>query len=53
MHRDVPEMIARGYADVGLAQYHLVSIGYGISHFDLVPIAEAERFLNKSLSLHD
>jgi hypothetical protein len=24
-HRDVPEMIARGYADVGLTQYHLIS----------------------------
>jgi hypothetical protein len=45
-HRDVPEMIARGYADVGLTQYHLIS--YWVRtfphHFELVPIAGAERF---------
>ena len=45
-HRDVPEMIARGYADVGLTQYHLIS--YWVRtfphHFELVPIVGAERF---------
>ena len=39
-------MIARGYADVGLTQYHLIS--YWVRtfphHFELVPIAGAERF---------
>ena len=45
-HRDVPEMIARGYADVGLTQYHLISYWVRIfpNHFELVPIAGAERF---------
>jgi len=45
-HRDVPEMIARGYADVGLTQYHLISYWTRIfpNHFELVPIAGAERF---------
>jgi len=45
-HRDVPEMIARGYADVGLTQYHLISYWARIfpNHFALVPIEGAERF---------
>lgn len=45
-HRDVPEMLARGYADVGLTQYHLISYWARIfpDHFELVPIAGAERF---------
>jgi len=45
-HRDVPEMIARGYADVGLTQYHLISYWVRTfpNHFELVPIAGAERF---------
>jgi hypothetical protein len=45
-HRDVPEMIARGYADVGLSQYHLVSHWARIfpDRFELVPIEGAERF---------
>src|SRR5216683_238331 len=44
-HRDVPEMIARGYADVGITQCHLVSHWTRIfpDHFELVPIAGAER----------
>ena len=39
-------MIARGYADVGLTQYHLISYWARIfpSHFELVPIAGAEQF---------
>jgi hypothetical protein len=46
-HRDVPEMVARGYADVGMTQYHLISYWTRIfpNHFELVPIAGAERFL--------
>jgi extracellular solute-binding protein len=45
-HRDVPEMIARGYADVGLTQYHLISYWARTfpDHFELVAIAGAERF---------
>ena len=44
-HRDVPEMLARGYADVGLTQYHLISYWARTfpNHFELVPIAGAER----------
>ena len=39
-------MIARGYADVGLTQYHLISYWVRTfpNHFELVPIAGAERF---------
>jgi hypothetical protein len=45
----VPEMIARGYADVGITQYHLISYWTRIfpNHFELVPIAGAERFFVK------
>jgi hypothetical protein len=45
-HRDVPEALARGYADVGLTQYHLISYWVRTfpNHFELVPIAGAERF---------
>ena len=45
-HRDVPEMIARGYADVGLTQHHLISFWVRTfpNHFELVPITGAERF---------
>ena len=48
-HRDVPEMIARGYADVGITQYHLISYWCRIfpNHFALVPVAGAERFFVK------
>ena len=46
MHRDVPEMIARGYADVGLTQYHLVSYWVRTfpNDFELVPIDGVDRF---------
>jgi Bacterial extracellular solute-binding protein len=46
MHRDLPEMVARGYADVALTWYHLVSYWTRIfpNHFALVPISGAERF---------
>jgi hypothetical protein len=44
-HRDVPEAVARGYADVGLTQYHLISYWVRTfpNHFELVPITGAER----------
>jgi hypothetical protein len=45
-HRDVPEALARGYADVGVTQYHLISYWVRTfpNHFELVPIMGAERF---------
>jgi len=48
-HRDVPEMVARRYADVGLTQYHLISYWARTfpEQFELVPIAGAERFFVK------
>jgi hypothetical protein len=49
VHRDLPEMVARGYADVALTQYHLVSYWTRIfpSHFELVPVSGAEQFFVK------
>jgi hypothetical protein len=49
VHRDFPEMVARGYADVALTQYHLISYWTRIfpHHFELVPVAGAERFFVK------
>jgi hypothetical protein len=49
VHRDFPEMVARGYADVALTQYHLISYWTRIfpNHFDLVPVSGAERFFLK------
>src|SRR5262249_13196047 len=46
MHRDLPEMVARGYADVAFTWYHLVSYWSRIfpDHFELVSVAGAERF---------
>jgi hypothetical protein len=46
VHRDFPEMVARGYADVALTQFHLVSYWTRIfpNHFELVPVSGAERF---------
>src|SRR5499433_80156 len=40
VHRDLPEMVARGYADVALTQYHLISYWTRIfpNHFALVPV---------------
>jgi hypothetical protein len=48
MHRDLPEMVARGYADVAFTWYHLVSYWAQIfpDHFALVPVP-AERFLTQ------
>jgi hypothetical protein len=49
VHRDLPEMVARGYADVALTQYHLISYWTRTfpNHFELVPIPGAERFFVK------
>jgi hypothetical protein len=49
VHRDLPEMVARGYADVALTQYHLISYWTRIfpNHFALVPVSGAERFFVK------
>ncbi len=46
MHRDLPEMVARGYADVAFTWYHLVSYWARIfpHHFALVPVPGAEPF---------
>ena len=46
MHRDLPEMVARGYADVAFTWYHLVSYWARIfsNHFALVPVPGAEPF---------
>jgi hypothetical protein len=46
VHRDFPEMVARGYADVALTQYHLVSYWTRLfpNHFELVQVSGAERF---------
>jgi Bacterial extracellular solute-binding protein len=46
MHRDLPEMVARGYADVAFTWYHLVSYWARIfpKHFVLIPVPGAEPF---------
>jgi hypothetical protein len=46
VHRDLPEMVARGYADVAFTQYHLISYWTRIfpRQFELVPISGADRF---------
>jgi hypothetical protein len=46
MHRDLPEMVVRDYADVALTWYHLVSYWARIfpHHFAFVPVSGAERF---------
>ena len=46
MHRDLPEMVARGHADVALTWHHLVSYWARIfpDHFELVAVSGAERF---------
>jgi hypothetical protein len=46
MHRDLPEMVARGYADVAFTWHHLVSYWARIfpNHFALVPVPGAELF---------
>ena len=49
MHRDLPEMVARGYADVAFTQYHLVSYWTRIfpRHFEFVPVSGADQFFAK------
>jgi Bacterial extracellular solute-binding protein len=49
VHRDLPEMVARGYADVAFTQYHLISYWTRIfpNHFELVPVSGAEQFFVK------
>ena len=49
VHRDLPEMVARGYADVAFTQYHLVSYWTRLfpNHFELVPVSGAEQFFIK------
>lgn len=46
MHRDLPEMVARDYADVAFTWYHLVSYWTRIfpDQFELVAVPGAERF---------
>ena len=46
VHRDLPEMVARGYADVAFTQYHLVSYWTRIfpQHFELVLVPGAEKY---------
>jgi len=46
VHRDLPEMVARGYADVAFTQYHLISYWARIfpRQFELVPISGADQF---------
>src|SRR5499427_6095842 len=49
MHRDLPEMVARGYADVAFTWYHLVSYWARIfpNHFAAVPVPGAEPFFTR------
>jgi hypothetical protein len=49
MHRDLPEMVARGYADVALTWYHLVSYWARIfpNHFEYVAVPGAEPFFTQ------
>ncbi|HEY7245526.1 MAG TPA: substrate-binding domain-containing protein [Xanthobacteraceae bacterium] len=49
MHRDLPEMVARGYADVAFTWYHLVSYWARIfpNHFELVAVPGAEPFFTQ------
>src|SRR5499425_2230247 len=49
MHRDLPEMVARGYADVAFTWYHLVSYWARIfpNHFAVVPVPGAEPFFTR------
>jgi accessory colonization factor AcfC len=53
MHRDLPEMVARDYADVAFSWHHLVSYWARIfpSHFDAIAIPGAERFFTQIASV--
>src|SRR5215468_6532663 len=49
MHRDLPEMVARGYADVAFTWYHLVSYWARIfpNQFGFVAVSGAEPFFTQ------
>ena len=49
MHRDLPEMVARNYADVAFTWYHLVSYWARIfpNHFEFVAVPGAEPFFTQ------
>jgi hypothetical protein len=49
VHRDLPEMVARGYVDAAFTQYHLISYWTRIfpRHFEFVPVSDAEQFFVK------
>jgi hypothetical protein len=49
MHRDLPEMVGRGYADVAFTWYHLVSYWARIfpNHFEFVAVPGAEPFFTQ------
>jgi hypothetical protein len=49
MHRDLPEMVARAYADVAFTWFHLVSYWARIfpDHFELVAVPGAEPFFTQ------
>ena len=49
MHRDLPEMVARGYADVAFTWYHLVSYWARTfpNHFEFVAVPGADSFFTK------
>jgi molybdate transport system substrate-binding protein len=49
MHRDLPEMVARSYADVAFTWHHLVSYWARIfpNHFEFVAVPGAEPFFTK------
>jgi hypothetical protein len=54
MHRDLPEMVARGYADVAFTWYHLVSYWARTfpSHFAFVAVPGAEPFFTQIALAH-
>jgi hypothetical protein len=49
MHRDLPEMVARSYADVAFTWHHLVSYWTRIftKHFEVVAVAGTEPFFTE------
>jgi molybdate transport system substrate-binding protein len=54
MHRDLPEMVARGYADVAFTWYHLASYWAQIfpDQFEFVAVPGAERFFAQIATAH-
>jgi hypothetical protein len=49
MHRDLPEMVARSYADVAFTWYHLVSFWARVfpDHFEFIAVPGVESFFTK------